>query len=50
MAFAVNPPGWLDYALTRIGNARPGGFLFYAVHPFVDAGDEAGKMPVLHLA
>jgi hypothetical protein len=49
LAFAVTPPGWLEYALTRISNARPGGFLFYVGRPFVGAGDEAGKMPALQI-
>jgi len=37
LAFAVTPPGWLEYALTRISNARPGGFLFYVGRPCVGA-------------
>ena len=37
LAFAVTRPGWLEYALTRISNTRPGGFLFYGVRPFVGA-------------
>ncbi len=49
LAFAVTPPGWLEYALTRISNARPGGFLFCVGRPFVGAGDEAGKMPALQI-
>jgi hypothetical protein len=37
LAFAVTPPGWLDYALTRISNARLGFFLFCLGRPFVVA-------------
>jgi hypothetical protein len=49
LAFAVTPPGWLEYALTRTSNARPGGFLFCVGRPLVGAGDEAGKMPALQI-
>ena len=47
LAFAVTPPGGLDYVL-RTYAMGVGGFCFYVGRPFVDAGDEAGKMPVIH--
>ena len=33
LAFAVTPPGRLDYALTRISNARPGGVVLSELAP-----------------
>jgi hypothetical protein len=47
LAFAVTPPGGLDYVL-RTPAMDPGGFCFGVGRSIVGAGDLAGKMPALH--